>query len=181
MNLTVIGIGKLGLGFALLLEKYGYTVMGVDINEDYVSKINSKKIEFHEPGYNQLLKESTGFFATTSLEEGLSFSDIIFILVQTPNGGGDRFYDHSILSNLLMKINKCNYFNKNIIIGCTVMPGYINQVAKTLLPDSYISYNPEFVAQGDIIYGFENSDVILVGTEYEHVSVLLKSIYSFNK
>ena len=42
MNLTVIGIGKLGLGFALLLEKYGYNVMGVDINEEYVSKINSK-------------------------------------------------------------------------------------------------------------------------------------------
>ena len=181
MNLTVIGIGKLGLGFALLLEKYGYNVMGVDINEEYVSKINSKTIEFHEPGYNELLKESMNFIATTNIEEGLSFSDIIFILVQTPNGGGERFYDHTILSNLLMKINKLDYFNKDIIIGCTVMPGYIDQIAKTLLPDSFISYNPEFVAQGDILYGFENSDIILVGTEHEHISVLLKSIYSFNK
>ena len=34
MNITVIGIGKLGLGFALLLEKHGYTVMGIDINEE---------------------------------------------------------------------------------------------------------------------------------------------------
>ena len=28
------------------------------------------------------------------------YSDIIFIVVQTPNGGGEKFYDHSILSNL---------------------------------------------------------------------------------
>jgi UDPglucose 6-dehydrogenase len=181
MNITVIGIGKLGLGFALLLEKHGYIVMGIDINEEYVSSINSKTITFHEPGYNELLKESKNFYASTNLEEGLRFSDIIFILVQTPNGGGERFYDHSILSNLLMKINKLDYFNKDIIIGCTVMPGYIDQIAKTLLPDSFISYNPEFVAQGDIIYGFENSDIILVGTEHEHLCVLLESIYSFNK
>jgi len=31
-NITVIGIGRLGLGFALMLEKSGYNVVGVDIN-----------------------------------------------------------------------------------------------------------------------------------------------------
>jgi UDP-N-acetyl-D-mannosaminuronate dehydrogenase len=40
LNITVIGIGKLGLGFALLLEKYGNNVLGVDIHEEYIHKIN---------------------------------------------------------------------------------------------------------------------------------------------
>ena len=41
-NITVIGIGKLGLCFALILEKAGYLVLGVDVSEEYVAKINSK-------------------------------------------------------------------------------------------------------------------------------------------
>jgi UDP-glucose 6-dehydrogenase len=56
MNISVIGIGKLGLGFALLLEKYGNNVLGVDIFENYVCGINNKTINFEEPGYNELLK-----------------------------------------------------------------------------------------------------------------------------
>ena len=29
-NITIYGIGKLGLGLALLLEKNGYNVLGID-------------------------------------------------------------------------------------------------------------------------------------------------------
>ena len=49
-----------------------------------------------------LLSKSTNFKASTNLKEGLEHSDIIFIIVQTPNSGNDKFYDHSILSNLLV-------------------------------------------------------------------------------
>jgi UDPglucose 6-dehydrogenase len=180
-NISVLGIGKLGLGFALLLEKHGYNVLGLDIHEQYISNINNKTIHFNEPYYNELLLQSKHFRATSDLNETIQFSNILFIIVQTPNGGGDKFYDHTILSNLLFKIRTCDYKNKDIIIGCTVMPGYIDQIAKTLLPDCFISYNPEFVAQGDIIDGFENSDVILLGTDNENLITKIKEIYSFSK
>lgn len=176
-NISVIGIGKLGLGFALLLEKNGYNVLGMDIVEEYIHKLNKKDISFSEPFYNKLLEKSINFKATNNIKETLEFSDIIFIIVQTPNGGGEKFYDHTILSNLLLKIHKTGIINKNIIIGCTVMPGYIDNIAKYLLPNNFVSYNPEFVAQGDIINGFENSDIILVGTDNENLKPKLKEIY----
>jgi UDPglucose 6-dehydrogenase len=179
-NITVIGIGKLGLGFALLLEKSGYNVLGVDIFQDYVNRINEKNIHFDEPEYNNLLQKSENLKATTSLQDGLNHSNIIFIIVQTPNGGGSRFYDHSILSNLLEKINKLKPENKHFIIGCTVMPNYIQNVGKQLIhqcQNTTLSYNPEFVAQGDIVRGFENPDIILVGTESEELKVVLKEVY----
>ena len=135
-NITVIGIGKLGLGFALLLERSGYNIVGIDIFPEYVQKINNKTIKFTEPGYNELLQNSRNLIATTDLQQGLDHSDTIFIIVQTPNGGGSKFYDHTILSNLLEKINRLQPKNKTIIIGCTVMPNYINQVGKLLLQDS---------------------------------------------
>ena len=179
-NITVIGIGKLGLGFALLLERSGYNVLGVDIFPEYVSKINDKTIRFSEPGYNELVDNSKNLKATTNLKEGLDHSNIIFIIVQTPNGGGSRFYDHSILSNLLERINKLAPSDKHIIIGCTVMPNYIQTVGKELIKDcknSTLSYNPEFVAQGDIVRGFENPDIILVGTESKELEPILRDIY----
>jgi len=44
-NITIIGIGKLGLGFALLLEKNGYNVMDVDAIDNYVKSINDKTLK----------------------------------------------------------------------------------------------------------------------------------------
>lgn len=179
-NITVIGIGKLGLGFAFLLEKSGYNVVGVDIFPDYVQKINEKSVQFTEPGYNDLLQNAKNLTATIDLQVGLDHSDIIFIIVQTPNGGGTKFYDHTILSNLLERISKHNPQNKHFIIGCTVMPTYIDQIATTLLPSDTgctISYNPEFIAQGDIVKGFENPDMILVGTREESLKIKMREIY----
>ena len=176
-NITVIGIGKLGLGFALLLEKAGYNIVGVDIFPEYVQKINDKTIQFTEPGYNELLQNSTNLRATTNLREGLDHSNMIFLIVQTPNGGGSKFYDHTILSNLLEKINREKPENKTIVIGCTVMPNYINQIGKQLLqdcPNNNLCYNPEFVAQGDIVNGFEKPDIILFGLENPDQNTELK-------
>ena len=179
-NITVIGIGRLGLGLALLIEKAGYNVLGVDIFPEYVNALNKKEYKTKEPEYENLLKNSKNFKATTNLEEGLNHSDIIFIVVQTPNSGGERFYDHTILSNLLMKINNYKVKNKHIIIGCTTMPKYINEVGKYLLSNcenTTLNYNPEFIAQGEIIKGFLNPDIILIGTESEEVRTKLKQIY----
>ena len=179
-NITVIGIGKLGLGYALLLEQAGHNVLGVDVSEQYVSSINNKTFRTAEPFYNELLLSSENLRATTSLKKGIEFSDTIFIIVQTPNSGGERFYDHGILSNVLVKINALKPKNKDIVIGCTVMPKYIDQVGKHLLCDcenTYLSYNPEFVAQGDIILGFQKPDIILVGTTSPTLEPKLRAIY----
>jgi len=48
-NITVIGIGRLGICFALCLEKAGYNVLGVDLSPDYINQINSKKFQSSEP------------------------------------------------------------------------------------------------------------------------------------
>lgn len=179
-NITIIGIGKLGLGFGLLVEKAGYNVMGIDIFPDYVRCLNDKSFKSSEPGYNELIQNSKNFKASLDLKEGLDFSDIIFIIVQTPNGGGNKFYDHTILSNLLEKINKYKVENKHIIIGCTVMPKYIDEVGKFLLDDcknTSLSYNPEFIAQGDIVAGFEKPDIVLIGTESKILSEELRQLY----
>ena len=180
-NITICGIGKLGLGLALLIEKAGYNVLGIDINEEYVKLLNTKTFKTKEPEYEDLLSSSKNFEASTELTRGLTHSNIIFIIVQTPNSGGDKFYDHSIVSNLLQKINEKKVENKHIIIGCTVMPKYTDDIGTFLISNcknTTLSYNPEFIAQGDIINGFLNPDMILIGSHSTELGDKLKVIYN---
>lgn len=180
-NITVFGIGRLGLGLALLIEQAGYNVLGVDINREYIKRLNNKTFKTKEPEYENLLQNSKNFRATLDLDEGLKHSDIIFVMVQTPNSGGEKFYDHSIVSNLLQKINEKKVENKHIIIGCTLMPKYIDEVGCFLLSDcknTTLSYNPEFIAQGEIVKGFLNPDMILIGTYSQKLGEILREIYS---
>ena len=181
-KLTVLGVGRLGLGLALLLDRGGYDVCGVDVSPEYVRSLNDRTYRTKEPCYETMLREAKQLRVTTSLEEGLVHSDVIFVLVQTPNGGGEKFYDHTILSNLLMNINKHKVHDKHIIIGCTVMPKYIDTIGKLLISDcvnTTLNYNPEFIAQGEIIRGFLNPDIILLGTDSPNaLGPRMKEIYS---
>ena len=52
----VIGIGRLGLCFAVTLENTGLKVVGVDVNHEYVNKINTKQLHSHEPELSNALK-----------------------------------------------------------------------------------------------------------------------------
>jgi UDPglucose 6-dehydrogenase len=180
-NITLIGIGRLGLCLGLCLEKAGYNVLGVDINSSYVKLINNKKYRSYEPSVDKMLRKSSNLTASISLEKGLSHSDIIMIIVDTPLGGGDNYYDHSKVSNLLHKINEHKVTNKHIVICSTVIPGYINRIGKSLLSectDTTLNYNPEFIAQGDIINGILTPDLVLIGEQNTEAGDALQEIYA---
>lgn len=179
-SITVIGIGRLGICTALCFEKAGYQVLGIDINTQHVNTINARAFHSTEPLVDQLLTESTHFKASTSLDEGLQFSDIIYIMVDTPSTPSKEAYDHSKLSRVLAEINKRKVKNKHIIIGCTVFPGYIRTTGKFLLKDcenTSLSYNPEFIAQGNIIAGFLNPDIVLIGEGSTDAGDILEELY----
>ena len=129
----VIGIGRLGLCFALSLERIGLRVCGVDVSPDYIKKLNDKSLDSDEPGLQESLKESINFHATTSLQLGVQQSKVVFILVPTPTDGGKYYYDHNILSNVLVQINNLEVTDKTIVINSTLFPGYIRRIGKTLL------------------------------------------------
>lgn len=179
-NISIVGVGRLGICVGLCLEYAGYNVLGVDIFPDYVSKINNKTLQSTEPNVEKMLRESKNFHATTSLEEALAFSDLVLIYVATPSTGGETFYDHTTLGKILMQINKHQVKNKHIVIGCTVIPGYIREVGNTLLKDcenTSLSYNPEFIAQGNIVTGMFYPDFILIGEGSKEAGDRLQEVY----
>ena len=181
MKLGVIGIGKLGLSFALLCEKK-YSILGSDINNDYVDSINQKKLKTYEPNIEELLSNSKNLLATTDNIEVIKNSDIIFTFVQTPslyNGS----YDHENIENIILDFKK-SYENgvelkgKIFVIGSTTMPGYVKTVEERLSNFGVsVCYNPEFIAQGEIVKGLEYADMVLIGSNDDNATKKIVEIY----
>lgn len=182
-HVAVLGLGRLGICFAVVLERAGYDVTGVDVNPTIVDAVNKRQCLSTEPGLDEALAGTSFLRATTNLEDGIRGSTLIFVLVPTPNSGGRNFYDHSILSNVLFRLNAARISDKHVVICSTVMPGYVNGTGRFLLRDcvnTTLSYNPAFVAQGDIMEGYRTGGwfgLVLVGRGNEAAGCLLKEVY----
>ena len=177
-NISVIGIGKLGLCMALSLEKNGYNVIGVDSHASYVFNLQNKFFVSDEPGVNELLKNSNIVF-TTDLEKALENSTI-FLVVATPSMP-DGNYDHSQVESVVEKLTELGEMptSKHLVICCTTMPGYTDTVNLKLQDLNWtVSYNPEFIAQGTVLRDQENPDMVLIGHDNRGKADELVSIYN---
>jgi len=178
-NISLIGIGKLGLCLALTLEKSGYNVVGCDIDSQYVQSINSKTLKSDEDGVEELLKNSKNFKATVDLKSCYNHSDILFVLVATPSLPNGK-YDHTQVNRVIDNILKLPKSSKpkEFVICCTTMPGYCDEAQERLKNHNYIvSYNPEFIAQGTILRDQARPDMVLIGEGSTNSGDLIQEVY----
>lgn len=177
-NISVIGVGKLGLCLSLNLERSGFNVLGVDLDYDYIEKLNKKELVSSEPFVTDLLKNSKNVNFTTNIKESIE-NDVIFIVVKTPSTN-DNKYDHTQIDNIVNFLisNGKQKTRKDLIINCTTFPGYSDTVHEKLKNYNYfVSYNPEFIAQGSIIMDQITCDNVLIGQSDDYSGNLIESIY----
>lgn len=189
-RIAVVGVGKLGLCFALNLERAGYEVWGVETNEAYANALSDRTFESDEPEVNGLLRAAESFHVSTDISCVVE-QDIedIFIMVATPSTA-DGGYDHSQIERVTERLIALATHNsqpatrnsqliaRNLYIGCTTMPGYCVTLAEKLRPFGYtVSYNPEFIAQGSIIRDQLQPDQVLIGEATTEVGDRLQEIY----
>jgi len=174
----IIGVGKLGLCLALILEKVGYTVRGYDNNATYRELLRNKTLTSVEPGLVDHLRLATRFVVDDNLEEIAKLSTV-FVVVATPSLTDGR-YDHSAVDAVVAELSAIHTrtagtveCDKLFVLSCTVMPGYTQTVQARLERFGYhVCYNPEFIAQGDIISGMERPDMVLIGGDAVGSSML---------
>lgn len=179
-KIGIIGIGKLGLCFALNLEAAGYQVMGLDVSEEYVNSINEKRLVSFEPMVEEMLAAAKNFQATTVLADVLQ-DDIrlVFIVVATPSRA-DGGYDHTQVDAVLAEIKALGpaKVRRELVVMCTTLPGYCDQVAPLMAGQNYfLSYNPEFIAQGSIVRDQQYPDQILIGEADALAGEAIEAVY----
>jgi UDPglucose 6-dehydrogenase len=178
--LSVIGLGKLGLGFAACLARGGFDVLGVDVDPGVVDSINDKSSAFDEPGIASAIATTTGgtLRAVTEISAAVTHGDMAFVLLPTPSrpdGSLDSGTIAQAVTDLCSSIRAQNKQRFLIVIGSTVSPGTI---AGTVVPivermleqpigeTVSVCYNPEFVALGSVVEDFERPDLILIGESH---------------
>eukprot|EP00166_Cyanidium_caldarium_P002240 ctg_224.g158 len=73
-RLSLIGVGRLGLCLALVAERAGYDVLGVDVLPQYVESINRRTLHSAEPHVNEYLRSAKRLRATTDMDEAIEFA-----------------------------------------------------------------------------------------------------------
>jgi len=166
MNIGVIGVGRLGICFALLLDRAGHRVIGCDIRSNYIAGLQRREINTAEPEVSQLLAQCQIDF-TTNTRQVILDSDVIYVMVATPSLA-DGSYDISAVQRVVDDIDECDFelAGKFLVIGCTTNPGDCQRIQDRLCSRGIrVLYNPEFIAQGSIIRDLQQADMVLIGGE----------------
>ena len=178
----MIGTGYVGLVSGTCFADIGHTVYCVDNNKDKIEKLNYGESPIYEPGLNELIRENTRanrLFFTSSLYEGVTKSDIIFICVGTPAKKNSTSVDLSYVIKAAKEIAKSSKKKKIIVTKSTVPVGtgdLLEKIFKNRKKFVVIS-NPEVLREGEAIRDFRFPDRIIVGSNLSSSFTVMKNLY----
>ena len=190
LRVCVVGIGRIGLPTALSFAKSGLQTIGVDINENLVSTINSGVFPLKdEPGYEEIFNDvikNKMFSATTKIEDAIPNSDLILLSLPTPMDK-NNVPDYSALRDSASKLSKFLSPNSLVIVESTVEPGFIEDEMVPIISKSdqlkigenfFIGVCPENANPGEILHDFTNLPR-LVGSINKQTTEIITFIYDF--
>ncbi|MGG3403610.1 UDP-N-acetyl-D-mannosamine dehydrogenase [Bacillus cereus] len=159
MKICVVGLGYIGLPTAAMFAKHGAEVVGVDINQHVVEKLNEGEIHIEEPGLREVVQGAVREGKLTASLEVVE-ADVFIIAVPTPNK--DDEYKSCDLTGVLTAIKEVipNVKEGNIIIiESTIAPRSVEDFVKPLIEaagfvvgkDVFLVHCPERVLPGKIM------------------------------
>ena len=190
MNITVIGLGKLGLCTAACFAAAGHTVYGFDLNENLRKELQARRNPIDETGLSELLAAAwERLQILDSCEAAVHASDITLVIVPTPSLADGCFSNDNVvraLEELAPALKAKDGFHIVDVVS-TVMPGSCDTVFQPLLEastgkrcglDFGLVYNPEFIALGSVIRNFLNPDMVLIGASDPRSGSTVRELYA---
>jgi UDP-N-acetylglucosamine 2-epimerase (non-hydrolysing) len=175
-TIAVIGMGYMGLPIASLLAQAGYSVTGVDLNQEKVESINKAECPFDEVGLPELItKVVTQGLLTASTQ--IPSSDTYLVAVPTPHK--DNRCDRSYVFSAADAIAKVAENGQTVIIESTISPQTSLAVAERFEKLSInvdVVHCPERAIPGQTLHELVNNDRI-IGASNETAQQKVKAIY----
>jgi UDPglucose 6-dehydrogenase len=189
-NIAVFGLGKLGACIAAAFASRGFEVIGYDIDSRKTEAVKKRLAPIEEPHLQETI-ESAGsrLKATNEIEEAVAQSDASFFVPSTPSLPDGSFSNHFLIpavESVAMSVHRRRKPRHLFVVNSTLTPSTSDQVLKPLLErilggecgrDFGLSYNPEFIALGDVIKGLLRPDFVLIGESDALSGVLLEQAY----
>ena len=180
MNIGIVGVGRLGIAYALVMERQGFNVLASSYKADYVDLLKKKTIDSDEPGIRSMLSASKNIHFTVDNHEIIDSCELIYVMVATPstsNGDYDVSAVHDVANDFLT--HSGNIKNKILVIGSTVNPGTCVELQTLLDPVGvHVVYCPTFVAQGSVLNDIADPHTLSLGTSNTEIANRCKEVFS---
>lgn len=188
MNITVIGMGYVGLVAGVCFAEMGHTVFGLDNDEEKIDQLRTGRIPFYEPGLSELVQKNIAerrISFTSSYRFAISASPLIFLALPTPSRS-DGSVDLSYIFSAASEIAHVMDSYKLIVNKSTAPVGTVrairNHIEQWLLERGVclpfdVGSNPEFLKEGSALQDFLKPDRIIIGSDNERVREQLSAIY----
>lgn len=189
MKVTVVGTGYVGLVSGACLAEVGNNVMCLDVDAAKIAVLKQGGIPIFEPGLEEMVKRNVAagrLHFTTDVEAAALHGVIQFIAVGTPpdeDGSADLQYVVAAARNIGKYMNEYRL----VVNKSTVPVGTADKVRlavqeeldrRGVAHEFNVASNPEFLKEGAAIDDFMRPDRIIVGTDDERATELMRKLYA---
>jgi UDP-N-acetyl-D-glucosamine dehydrogenase len=168
-----MGQGYVGLPVAIRAVAQGYSVVGFDVDEIRVKRLNAGE-SFVEDVPDSVLQEAlaTGRYRATTVERHCAGFDVAVITVPTPLREGVP--DLSYIEASARMLGRYLRPGATVVLESTTYPGTTEELVKPILeemsgliagPDFHLGYSPERIDPGNRTWGFVNTPKVVSGID----------------
>ena len=170
MNITVAGVGYVGLSLAVLLAQHHKvtaittTPAKADKLNKFISPIQDDEIERF---FREALEGKRKLDLTTTVDKDAAYKSAELVIIATPTNYDDEhhFFDTSAVEDAIEHVLKVNP-KVLMVIKSTVPVGYTDSVRAKYGIDNII-FSPEFLRESKALYDNLHPSRIVVGA-YDH-------------
>jgi UDP-N-acetyl-D-glucosamine/UDP-N-acetyl-D-galactosamine dehydrogenase len=177
INISVIGLGYVGLPLAIEFAKKNYKVNGFDTNSYKVMKYRDGIDLTNEVG-RQAIRETSCHF--TDDENSIKSSNFIVVAVPTPINI-DKTPDLNPVINASRTVGRNLSKNAIVVYESTVYPGTTEEICIPILEkesglkygvDFKVGYSPERINPGDKVNTLTNIIKVVSGSDEESLNII---------
>ena len=188
MNICVIGSGYVGLVTGACFAEFGVQVRCADNDAEKVARLQQGEVPIYEPGLDEIVERNLRqgrLSFTTDTAEAVRHSLVVFIAVPTPPLP-DGSTDLSAVEAVAREIGRTMDGYKVLVTKSTVPVGtgdkvraWVNEELDKVgrVAGFSVASNPEFLREGAAIGDFMRPDRVVIGTDDEQATAILKDLY----
>jgi len=185
MNICVVGTGYVGLVTGACFAELGNHVTCVDKLEDKIAALRRGEIPIYEPGLEAVVERNTRagrLRFSTDLSATVRDSLVVFIAVGTPQGNDGRA-DLTYVREVARAVAE-NLDSYKVVVTKSTVPAGTGKMVREIIeqhrrePVSFsVASNPEFLREGSAIEDFMRPNRVVLGTEDEQATAILRDLY----